>query len=100
MSDWQPIETAPHNKPVLIFYRNCLGKGRCIKALRTDRFMVEATGDESDNEDGVTEYDEANDRYTYVAGWWEQVDNWCDYTQVKVHEGEPTHWQPLPGPPQ
>ena len=47
----------------------------------------------------MNEYDEANDRYTYLEGWWEVIDNWGEFGFVKVHEGEPTHWMMMPIPP-
>ena len=96
MSEWQPIETAPSGRAVLIYYTNQLGKGRTIKARHIKRFTEES----NDNADeGVDEYDEANDRYTYVEGWWEMLDNWDEYGFVKVYSGTPTHWHPLPDPP-
>lgn len=50
-----------------------------------------------DNEGGVeTEYDETEDKYWWKAKWFEQIDNWGDYSQIAVVEGEITHWQPLP----
>ncbi len=33
------------------------------------------------------------------GGWYECIDNWGDYTEVAIHEGEPSHWMPLPAPP-
>lgn len=29
----------------------------------------------------------------------ECIGNWDDYTEVAIHDGEPTHWMPLPAPP-
>ena len=92
---WQPIETAPSGKAVLIHYRNPLGNSRVIKARHIQRFTEES----NDEGMGVDEYDEANDRYTYVEGWWEMLDNWDEYSIVKVCSGTPTHWHPLPAPP-
>lgn len=97
LPQWQPIETAPSGVPVLIFYVNTYGKSRVIKARHIARFTEEANYDSF--EDGVDEYDEENDRYTYREGWWEIIDNWEDYGFVVVHEGTPTHWMPLPAVP-
>lgn len=94
---WHPIETAPSGVEVLIHYKNALGKSRVIKARRIERFTEESG---SDSNDGVDEYDQANDRYTYVAGWWESIDNWDDFAFVMVSEGIPTEWHELPEPPQ
>lgn len=34
-----------------------------------------------------------------IGGWYECIDNWDEYSQVAINEGEPTHWMPLPTPP-
>lgn len=94
--DWQPIETAPANKAVLIFYKNQLGKGRIIKAKFTPRWTVPS--DDCGESDGCEEYSEDHDQYFYIESWWELIDNWDEYTQVTIHE-KPTHWMPLPKPP-
>ena len=93
---WQPIETAPSGKPVLVHYRNSHGKSRVIKARRVERWTEEAS---VESEEGCYEYSEEHDTYYITEGWWECIDNWPDYTEVKVSEGEPTHWQPMPKPP-
>ena len=96
MSKWKPIESAPSGAHVLIFYRNGLGKGRIIKALKCGKFEFE---DDSGDQNDFAEYDEARGAYFYPPGWYEAIDNWPDYSNVAVHEGIPTHWQPLPDPP-
>lgn len=93
---WLPIESAPKGVAVLIHYKNRLGKSRVIKARYIERFTEEAG---HDCEEGVDEYDEANDRYTYTQGWWEMIDNWDEYGFVMVHEGQPDMWHPIPTPP-
>lgn len=96
VSTWLPIDTVPPGVNVFVFYRNRAGMGRTIKAMHSPRFTLEAN---EDCEDGVAEYHEALDRYTLVEGFWEQIDNWDEFTQVLVTEGEPTHWMPLPAEP-
>lgn len=93
---WLPIESAPSGKVVLVYYKNAHSKNRIVMAKHIARFTEES---ESDCE-GVDEYDEQNDRYTYVEGWWEALDNWDEYGFVKFESGHtPTHWMPLPPPP-
>ena len=73
MSDWQPIETAPKNKHLLFF--------------------------------GQQEHSQ-NDSVTYkgpmiFSGYWDEMDeSWC--ARGSTWEGpffNPTHWMPLPEPP-
>lgn len=92
---WQPIESAPQHENVLITYQNELGKSHVIKARFVPRFTEET---DSYLYESCDEYDEANDRYTLIEGWYEQIDNWDDYSEVFIHH-KPTHWQPLPTPP-
>jgi hypothetical protein len=91
--EWQPINSAPNLKSVLIYYVNELGKGRIIKAMKCGQYELEA----GDSDFG--EYCEEKDEYFCPAGWYEQIDNWDDYTSIQVYQGEPTHWMPLPEPP-
>ena len=92
---WRPIETAPHNMSVLIYYKNELGKRRIVKASHCERWTVEANMDE----DSYHEYSEEKDGYFMHEGWYEQIDNWPEYSSCFVNEGIPTHWMPLPTPP-
>ena len=92
-SEWQSIATAPKGKEVLIHYVNELGKGRTIKAKYVERFFEESSPD-SEND----EYNEADDMYYTLPGWYELIDNWDDFSSVCVHH-DPSHWMPLPSPP-
>lgn len=92
---WLPIESAPNLKSVLIYYVNANGKGRTIKAMKCGQYELMAG-----NDDDFGEYCDEKDEYFCPAGWYEQIDNWDDYTMVKVYQGEPSHWQPLPDPPE
>ena len=92
-SNWQPIETAPVLKSVLVHYKNALGNSRIIKAKFIPKYTLEA------GEDTEDEYDEANDRYTCKEGWYETIDNWDDFSCVFVYQGAPDLWQHMPDPP-
>lgn len=82
---WQPIETAPKTgRKVIAFYLNSNGKTRTVMA----RWLTDEQAAETDA-DGVG----------LEGGWYECIDNWSDYTEVAIHEGEPSHWMPLPPPP-
>lgn len=84
-SGWQPIETAPKDgRKVILFYLNRNKLPRTVMAT----WLTDERAAETDA-DGVG----------LEAGWYECIDNWDDYSQVAIHEGEPTHWMPLPAPP-
>lgn len=77
MTEWQPIETAPDDKtPVLIAVPN---KDR-------DGYLV-----------GEAYFDGEHD------GWWWAGTDYGDYHGgpiIEVNYWPPTHWMPLPEPPQ
>jgi hypothetical protein len=81
MSEWKLIETAPKNGRAVLVHRNIW------------------PGTKS----GFSE--ECNGHNTYVAEWWkdENGGNWMLYTD-QIQEPrcpiEPTHWMPLPNPPE
>ena len=94
---WVPVaERMPASGAVVLAcYRNTLGNWRRIRAS-----WIAAKTEESGSESEIGEYDDATDTYYDPEGWYEQIDNWPDYTACAVHEGEITHWMPLPAPPQ
>lgn len=82
---WQPIETAPKDgRKLLLTYKNSSGLPRIV----VGGWVTDEEAAETD-EDGVG----------LEAGWYERIDNWGDYYQVSINEGEPTHWMPLPAAP-
>ena len=93
--EWQTIETCPSRQMVLVHYKNSLGKSRIIKASFYPRWTVEANMDD----DTYHEYSEEKDSYYVCEGWYEEIDNWPEYTSVHVIEGVPDAWMPLPAPP-
>lgn len=82
---WQPIETAPKDgRKLLLTYTNGYGLPRIVVG-----------GWVTDEEAAETDEDGAG----LEAGWYERIDNWGDYYQVSINQGEPTHWMPLPAAP-
>lgn len=43
------------------------------------------------------EYDEEDDEFYLLEGWYEVIKNWGDYSSVVILD-EITHWMPLPEP--
>ncbi len=92
VAPWQPIGSAPVQQTILVAYKNSYGNGRVVKAKFIPRFT-----EESSSECDCDEYDEPNDRYTYLEGWWEVIDNWDEFAFVAFDTtNSPTHWMPLP----
>lgn len=79
---------------VLAFYKNSLGNGRRIRAQWVPTKTVES-GSESE----AGEYDEEADVYFDREGWYEQMDNWPEYSSALVTEGAVLCWMPLPAAP-
>ena len=95
--EWMPIETAPKNgSRMLLAYRNSMQNWRRVIAFYAPKLTIE----QNDDGDGWSEYDEANDRYCLPEGWYECVDNWDEYSSVHIAGIDPTHWMPLPPPPE
>ena len=94
---WIPVsEQLPASGiTVLASYTNRCGNIRRIRAKWVAAKNVESTPDSD-----FVEYDEETDTYYDPQGWYEQIDNWPDYSAVAVVEGEVTHWMPLPPAPQ
>jgi hypothetical protein len=94
-SAWVPAsERPPSGQIVLAHYKNALGKDRIIRAAYYAKFTHESNF-ESDDLD--SEYDESTDTSYWPEGWYEQIDNWAEYSAVKVSESHIiAEWQPLP----
>jgi len=90
VSEWQPIETAPKMRKVIVFYRNALGNGRCVMACDYAAHSLEMHDDYAD----VAEF-EGETSYA-PAGWYEEHE--ADEPLMPLSE-RPTHWMPLPEPP-
>lgn len=93
---WQPIESAmpESGQTVLACYKNSAGNWRRIRAQ-----WIAAKSRESNIDGDIGEYDEEADTYYDPEGWYEQIDNWAEYTSCTVDEGVVSHWQELPPPP-
>lgn len=83
---------------VLACYINSHGKARRIRAEYVAPKSRE-TIEMCDSDEQAVEYDEETDTHYWQAGWYERLDNWCDYSHLVVSEGEVTHWMPLPAAP-
>lgn len=83
---WQPIETAPKGRNVLVAYQNKLGKWRIVRACYYEAGTLEAAEESDDfDEDG------------YASPGWREECETNDY--IHQVEGEPLYWHPLPSAP-
>lgn len=89
MSDWQPIETAPKNQKVLVFFRNSLGKGRTLLAT----YYAEGSLEWSDD---AWQRDEADQGAYAPEDWYEETET---HEMLMPIVETLTHWMPLPEPP-
>ena len=92
---WINVKDQMPTCKVLATYKNSCGMNRIVVASYFNKFEEESSGDC----EGWDEYDEATDCYYIPEGWYEQQDNWGEYASIHIHEGEVTHWMPLPEPP-
>lgn len=66
----------------------------CVGFYAAENSIIDDSGD------GVaSEYDEQTDEYYLIAGWYEAIHNWDDYSSIYI-EDRVTHWMPLPEPPE
>lgn len=89
---WQPIETAPHMRKIVVHYLNELGKHRVVLAC----FYEEKSLEMHDDYEDVGTWDEDSGMSFADAGWYEEHDS---DSPLMPLAGEPTHWMPLPSPP-
>lgn len=96
MTTWIKVEDQlpePSIK-VLATYVNGCGKRRRIIAI----WVPKHTRQDSADDDFELDCDDDGELW-WPEGWYEQIDNWGDYSDITVNEGEVTHWMPLPAPP-
>lgn len=95
--EWISVSTKmpEHGKKVIATYKNSHGNSRVIVGHHIERWKEVQEGSD---DDCATEYSEELDQYFYLEGWYEQQDNWGDYSCIFVHEGEVIEWKPLPIP--
>lgn len=94
---WTSVERAlpDTTKKVLATYLNKAGNRRIVIANWVQARTQESAWDD-DSEFGCAEYDESSDEFFIKEGWYECVENCEEYGLFKIHEGEVTHWAPMP----
>jgi hypothetical protein len=87
---WQPIETAPERRKVLVTWINALGKRRITVASYWPMHTLPLADD-------VPNYQVTEEGTNVDAGWWEESEG-NDDAMFRLVETM-THWMPLPAPP-
>jgi hypothetical protein len=80
--EWQPIETAPKNKKVLVAYKNALGNWRRVMATFYPAGTLELAEDADETDDGMA-----------PQGWYEECET---FEWIKFTDELPTLWHPIP----
>lgn len=77
-----------------------IANGAIVRKYVCDGFYVEAWKEKAGcyNEDCALVYCEEDDEYYLEEGWYEVIKNWEEYNSVIIADF-PTHWMPLPVPP-
>ena len=94
---WIPVADALPDPGVWVLaaYRNRHNQWRIVVGQFLTQYFAE-----SDDDDGAArDYCEAEDTFYVAPGWYEQQDNWGEYSSIAIHEGEVSHWMPLPAVP-
>jgi hypothetical protein len=86
-AEWQPIETAPKGRKVIVAYRNRLGKWRTVMGHYYLPQTLQMENDRDDLDD---------DGYA-PEGWYEESET---QDAILPTEEPPTHWMALPTPPE
>jgi hypothetical protein len=81
--EWQPIETAPRDKQLLLGFRNSMGNWRTVKGRYYTQETIEMDWEEGDS---------------CPEGWYETSTISDDIPNCWFFD--PTHWMPLPQPPE
>jgi len=81
---WQPIDTAPKNKTILLGYKNECDKWRTVRGQWFDQSYIDENWDECDDTSDMEGWYETSVESDDIPNCW------------KIR---PTHWMPLPPAP-
>ena len=79
------------DQEVLSHYKSRYGREVTVRAEYFRKHQEEMDADECE-----ADYDEKTDTYYCPEGWYELIDNWGDYSSVRIVEGAVDSWLPIP----
>ena len=91
--DWIPVSKRLPDMTALVTVETKVYKHRYVcEAVWIPRWSKKA---EYDNWEDCSEYNEDEDEYYVLEGWYERVHNWDEYSYVGI-EDDVIAWMPLP----
>lgn len=92
---WIPVSERLPEDTVIVTVETKMFKQKYVcKAVWIPRWSKKA---EYDNWEDCSEYNEDEDEYYVLEGWYERVHNWDEYSYVGI-EDDVIAWMPLPEP--
>ena len=92
---WTPVTEKLSEGTVIVTAETKTFKHKYVcEAVWIPRWTCKA---EYDNWEDCTEYNEDEDEYYVLEGWYERVHNWDEYSYVGI-EDDVIAWMPLPEP--
>lgn len=95
MSTWIDAtkESPPIGLKVIATYKNRLGKRRLVMAMWAKKFTIP---EDSEYDELDSDYSEEDDTYYVPEGWYELIDNWDNFSFIRISEGNVDYWTSLP----
>lgn len=90
--NWRSVgdELPDSSKKVLACFERKNGIKITITAFYAGKYRIE-----DDMSDIDLDYCEEEDQYYLPEGWYEQIENWDEYSFLTCSFGKVTHWKPL-----
>jgi hypothetical protein len=78
------------SRKVIAYYKNELGKDRQVMAFYAKKYEIES--ESNDGSGCESDYSEEKDAFFIPKGWYEKIENWDDYSSLRI-ESAVTNWK-------
>ena len=78
------------SRKVIAYYKNELGKDRQVMAFYAKEYEIES--ESNDGSGCESDYSEEKDAFFIPKGWYEKIENWDDYSSLRI-ESTVTNWK-------